>query len=445
MEAHEKMDSLLLSTLIAQIESLKLPFDDEESPLYTLMSLLPGPSVPPHPPILTKSSLADERIQALYECFGNNNFSVHSHFNTYAHGIFPLASRLFNHSCVPNAAAKYTITPGSPVRMDIVALRSIADGEEICLPYIDPALLQTRRTVFQLTYGFTCQCPSCTLLDSIGNVPEPPESGSELEKLSKSLQTLVGSSTFRSPLVDGDTESFPDTLYSVLHESYLASLSERFSNAAHDGSYEVAMEAGATLTALYRLVYPPNYPQIGLHLLEFSKTAWNKLVSTNSHDMLIQQFSAALSEAEYILAEVLGDEGDNNDGPCKEIKVLKDVMSEEQKCESCDFSSPARRANNVPEGTNLVHFLNPIRQFYPKFSPVNGRQLKTFTSLRVFKVSIPGAIHCTDSRDREKEVLIRFTEHSESEIHTLKTLFPRPKSSKKSSCLRITTHSLTGE
>ncbi|KAL0570031.1 hypothetical protein V5O48_011929 [Marasmius crinis-equi] len=307
METHEKMDSLLLSTLIARIELLKLSFDDVESPLHTFMSLMSGPTAPSPPPVFTKNTLATEQIATLFARFGNNNFSIHSHFNTYAHGIFPLASRLFNHSCMPNAAAKYIITPGDPPRMEIVALRPISEGEEICLPYIDPALLQTRRTVFQLTYGFTCRCPSCIFLDAIGEIPEPPTDEVELQKLSKSLQEFVKVHKDRLPLVTGDAKSFPNTLRGVLHESYLASLSERFSNAAHDGSYEVAMEAGATLTALYRLVYPPNYPQIGLHLLELAKTLWNAAVSTDSHDEeLMRQVRAVLSEAENILVMVLG-------------------------------------------------------------------------------------------------------------------------------------------
>jgi hypothetical protein len=75
--------------------------------------------------------LSDGILDELYSRFGNNNFAVHSHLVSVAHGIFPLASRLFNHSCVPNAAAKYIFTVSEPVCMDVVMLREIQEGEEV--------------------------------------------------------------------------------------------------------------------------------------------------------------------------------------------------------------------------------------------------------------------------------------------------------------------------
>jgi len=41
-------------------------------------------------------------------------------------------------------------------------------------------------------------------------------------------------------------------------------LSDRFGKASHEGEYNIAIESGATLLALYLLVYPKNYPQIGI-------------------------------------------------------------------------------------------------------------------------------------------------------------------------------------
>ena len=70
-------------------------------------------------------------LDELYSRFCNNNFAIHSHLVSIAHGIFPLASRLFNHSCIPNAAAKYIFTESEPVRMDVVALREIQTDEEV--------------------------------------------------------------------------------------------------------------------------------------------------------------------------------------------------------------------------------------------------------------------------------------------------------------------------
>uniref|UniRef100_A0A0W0G0Z7 SET domain-containing protein n=1 Tax=Moniliophthora roreri TaxID=221103 RepID=A0A0W0G0Z7_MONRR len=295
------------------------------------MSLLPGPSKATHPPVLSKTSIFEGRLNNLYWRFGNNNFSIHSHFNTYAHGIFPLASRLFNHSCTPNAAAKYIITPENSVKMEVIALRPISAGEEICLPYIDPALLQTRRTVFQMTYGFTCHCPSCVLLNTLGDVPEPPKEAEERKKVSKRLRDFMVSNGDANPIVSGVSalDPFPPELRCVLHESFLASLAEDFSNAAHDGPYDVAVEYGTTLTALYQLIYPPNYPQIGLHSLEMAKITWNQIVLSDSHDRAMkQQMWAYLSSAEKVLA-TLGKEGDQSNGPWNEIEMLTNILIEE--------------------------------------------------------------------------------------------------------------------
>lgn len=97
------------------------------------MSLLPGPVTGKDAPPTCPLSASQRPLQSASELFsrgGNNNFSIHSHLTTIAHGVFPLASRLFNHSCVPNAVAKYKIAPAKEVVMEIVAIRDIASGEE---------------------------------------------------------------------------------------------------------------------------------------------------------------------------------------------------------------------------------------------------------------------------------------------------------------------------
>jgi len=58
-------------------------------------------------------------------------------------------------------------------------------------------------------------------------------------------------------------ETIPKAIHLILHESFMASISEVFSRASHEGPVDVALEAGVTLLALYVLIYPLNYPQIG--------------------------------------------------------------------------------------------------------------------------------------------------------------------------------------
>jgi hypothetical protein len=144
-------------------------------------------------------------------------------------------------------------------------------------------------------------------------------------------------------------DTFPLELRSLLTESYLEQLSERFSKAAHEGLYDVAVEAGKTLLALYVLIYPPNYPQIGecvcsihpfritqlrmtgVHLLEMAKISWNACFTSGGEDSTItvrrDQTRSYLLAGGRILA-VLGAEGDD-EGPMSELRTLQSLLSEE--------------------------------------------------------------------------------------------------------------------
>ena len=134
LQDHERLDSLLLSHVLAQMSLQTNPYSFPDShPASTLLSLLPEqrnfngapvfcPITPPPPRDL---------VDQLYSRFGNNNFAIHSHLTSIGHGIFPIASRLFNHSCVPNVAPKYIFHEDQSVAMEIVALRDILPGEEV--------------------------------------------------------------------------------------------------------------------------------------------------------------------------------------------------------------------------------------------------------------------------------------------------------------------------
>ena len=98
-----------------------------------MLDLLPGPAEvdTPRHCILKPGPPSQKLVDNLYARFGNNNFTIHSHLNSIAHGVFPLASRLFNHSCVPNAVARYLFRPGEAVTMEVVSLRDLEAGEEV--------------------------------------------------------------------------------------------------------------------------------------------------------------------------------------------------------------------------------------------------------------------------------------------------------------------------
>ncbi|KAI0661947.1 SET domain-containing protein [Cubamyces menziesii] len=348
---HDQVDALLLSQLLADPSQWHArPAGDRadasslQDPFVTFLDLLQGPRadevdipfcVPRGANYTEVSALAKE----LYSRFGNNNFVLHSHLNSYAHGVFPLASRLFNHCCVPNAACKYIIKRGEPVVMQVIALQDIRKGDEITIPYLDPALpYRTRREALRVNYDFECRCRLCIYQRGIEPVERPDEPGTDSSRrMEAALRTFAlgfNGETVQVPTAPGLFEETPPQLRPVFHESYLPALAELFSRTSHEGPFSDAIEAGLTLLALYVLVYPPNYPQTGMHALELAKTVWNLLctatanLSETQSVAMEKQANLFLHIATSILA-TLGPEGDEG-GPLEEIDILSQVLNQKR-------------------------------------------------------------------------------------------------------------------
>ena len=192
LSAPGRAHSLLLAHLLAEhsqalwsaFSTQKLPSDNLSDPIAVLLSLLPRSKTEPRPNLPHLDSIPDSLITFLSCRFSNNNFTIHSsRMDVFAHGIFPLASRSFNHSCIPSAVPVYTLSQNSAlVKMNIQLIRDLKPGEEvrqsvscvvnifnlllvkckITIPYIDPALPYTsRQGNLNLTYNFICSCPLC--------------------------------------------------------------------------------------------------------------------------------------------------------------------------------------------------------------------------------------------------------------------------------------------
>ncbi|KIY48631.1 SET domain-containing protein, partial [Fistulina hepatica ATCC 64428] len=319
LNEHERMDAILLSHLIAQLSPEDL--EDATSAASVFASLLPARRAQSPVRCLPPTVLPSEVIAHLYARFSNNNFVMHSNLNTFGHGIFPLASRLFNHSCVPNAIPVFNLTSSRPV-MNVIALRKIYIGEEICLPYLDPALLQMRRQMLGITYGFQCWCQACCFLQCIPQQPTPVPHAN----LAKGLVDFVESNTtFES--TDSNGAPIPPELYPAFQESYITELSSTFSEAAHLGPYEKALEVGRTLLCLYKLIYVPTYPQTGMHLLEMAKVAWNTILTSGASEELFDLANTYLQDASEILA-IIGPEGDDTI-PLDECATLRELLATE--------------------------------------------------------------------------------------------------------------------
>ncbi|KAI1793397.1 SET domain-containing protein [Ganoderma leucocontextum] len=337
LTTHDKVDALLLSQLLADPDVWRVRPPSDTSTFLDLTKV-PRPDGFVPPLCLSKGAQTAETValaEDLYTRFGNNNFVLHSHLDSYAHGVFPLASRLFNHSCVPNAACKYVITPAELVKMEVVALREIDEGEEVTIPYLDPALpFQTRQDALRANYGFECDCRLCAFGRRVEPVPNPPARGSaELRALEAAIRSFsLGdlNQGVRVPTAPGSFERLPQELHCLLHESYLPSLSEAFSKTSHEGPYADAVESGLTLLAFYAMIYPPNYPQIGMHTLELAKTLWNVIctdvgaIAGVDEGQLKTHARAALDFAAAVLRN-FGPEGDRG-GPLEEVRVLAGLL-----------------------------------------------------------------------------------------------------------------------
>jgi len=188
--------------------------------------------------------------------------------------------------------------------------------------------------IFELTYGFRCTCPSCIYFEGVGNLPDTPEDPTKLAQLQNLLREFVfptGIYPAKGLTLPSETnyQRIPNLLLPVFHESYLAGLSETFSRASHEGNSDEALEAGVALLALYVLIYPVNYPQIGMHLFEMAKTAWNALVINENEcaeEPLRNKAQCFLASGRDIL-EIFGHEGDDG-GPLKEMETLQNLLDE---------------------------------------------------------------------------------------------------------------------
>ncbi|CAL8099491.1 unnamed protein product [Calicophoron daubneyi] len=87
-------------------------------------------------------------------------------------GLYQFQS-LINHSCDPNAVVKFG---GESNRLSVVALRSIALGEEVTISYLDECdqfrSRHSRRKFLSANYLFWCECDKCVTDKAAGALSE---------------------------------------------------------------------------------------------------------------------------------------------------------------------------------------------------------------------------------------------------------------------------------
>jgi len=273
------------------------------------------------------------RVPALFQRFPNNNHVIQIHMRAIGVAILPLTSRLLNHSCSPNAVLRCILSASQKPRAEVVAIREISEGEEVTIPYFDPAIsCRERQSRLRDTYGFDCSCKLCTVQSSMGIHPvDEPQVLALVDSLEATLHRFAFeegiTADFRLPKEQLCFE-LPEDLQPLLDDSVLSVLTKRFSLAPEERLFELAMSTGKTILAIYLCIYPPHFPQIGFHVLEMAKVAWNKYMGEkNPEDLEIASIYLTISRQ---ILDVYGREGDSG-GPLDEADTLLDLIrSEEQ-------------------------------------------------------------------------------------------------------------------
>eukprot|EP01034_Spumella_vulgaris_P022297 gene22297-28413_t len=101
----------------------------------------------------------------LFQCRSNNFGVTDDLLACVGVGVYPHAA-LLNHSCTPNCVLRYSLLPSGPL-LEIVALRDIGAGEELCHSYCDCTFPRAlRQHNLRSTFGFDCHCELCSTSSS---------------------------------------------------------------------------------------------------------------------------------------------------------------------------------------------------------------------------------------------------------------------------------------
>ncbi|KZT60083.1 SET domain-containing protein [Calocera cornea HHB12733] len=323
---------------------------DFDNPASVFAHLLPAKDPPrfpvPYPffPVVSDAPRAGQRhrdkiLLYLANRFHNNNFGCWtSDMEPLADGIFPVASRVFNHSCRPNCVIIYEITPKGLV-LEVKAVRRIAKDEELTISYVDPAIwLGARRSLLKMNYDFVCDCPKCVaegekkLYTSSTWLTEEEmvDAGADLMKLMLPFppeQKVTPQRPLLAPVpISRGIEELPRNVLPMFNSTNLPKVAQRFSDAAHDGEHSAAVSCGKLVLAIYLVHYTSFWPMVGLHCFELSKAMWNEYVAAPSPTATgrRQQLFEALCCAEWgfhILGVSVARNGDGGSsiGPTEEI------------------------------------------------------------------------------------------------------------------------------
>jgi hypothetical protein len=123
------------------------------------------------PNVLTPNLSSDTQIRRVYFAIKLNAFNVKPDEASRAHcsGLYSKLA-LFNHSCNPNCGIQYRTGPDGTPLIRLVALRTIASGEELFISYTNPYVrVSVRRAALKKNFFFDCACIFCSSCENLSS------------------------------------------------------------------------------------------------------------------------------------------------------------------------------------------------------------------------------------------------------------------------------------
>ncbi|KAG8932549.1 hypothetical protein FRC02_000926 [Tulasnella sp. 418] len=298
----------------------------------------------PHaiPPITSRYQPNKKLLNHLLTTIDNNHWVItNGYLKAIANGVFPIASRSFNHSCRPSAAPTY-FYEGNDIIMEVRAITAIVRGEEITVSYLDPATpFRRRRQQLQDLYMFKCCCERCQIEEAMAVA-----SGTFDDQNVDDLEARLLRATFpvkeerptlsyniRIPRHSFSLNQLPGELVPLFDGHFLSDLSSRFSWSCSEEKSSRPVLLGLSLLALYFWIYPRNYPLIGLHILEIAKIAWNSFLRDADQNTIPFEFLIHLIESAKDVIQISGPrEGVrlfDGLGPWDELRLLEGLVDDD--------------------------------------------------------------------------------------------------------------------
>nr|XP_015798838.2 histone-lysine N-methyltransferase Smyd1 [Nothobranchius furzeri] len=224
-------------------------------------------------------------------------------------GIFPSLG-LVNHDCWPSCTVTFNHGNQSAVssalhsrkRMELRALRTIPEGEEVTISYVDFLNLSAdRQKQLKERFYFDCSCERCSrsvsddLMSAAAETKPPAEKVKEVTAFSKeSLEKIekardAGDHSEVLKLCQECLEK-QEGVVANTHLSRLRVLSVASQVLSHLKKFSEAAELAQKMVEGYMKLYHPNNTQLGMALMRAGVTYWHAGQIEEGHKMICEAY-----------------------------------------------------------------------------------------------------------------------------------------------------------